>query len=395
MKAHARLSRGASSQPAVVDRRAAATDLMVVLSIIGLGLIPSPHGESRSVLAAVLLPLPLLWRRRWPLPVLGLLIAVALVRLASGENSISDIVVVVALYTVAATHSARVTLAAAVVCELGAIAAVARYSQNHWLQVLIAMTGLVIAATAVGTSVRGRRALVASLRERAARLEVERDQQGRLAAAAERARIAREMHDVVAHNLSVMVALADGAGFAARGAPDQAERAMRDVARTGRDALSEMRRLLGVLRDEQEPGRAPQPRLEQLDELIEQVRAAGMGVDLRIAGAPATVPSPGLQLAAFRIVQESLTNALKHAGRGAHATVDLTWAGDRLTIDIHNTGRVSDVRSPGGGLVGMRERASAFGGALRAGPDPAGGWRVHTELGDTSEPSDALAGARP
>ena len=176
---------------------------------------------------------------------------------------------------------------------------------------------MVIASALLGISVQNRRALLASLQERAARLELERDQQGRLAAAAERARIAREMHDIVAHNLTVVIALADGAVFAARESPEQATAAMEKVSRTGREALAEMRRLLGVLNDERRRlCGSPQPGISELNQLVDQVRTTGVPVDLEIEGDPAGLPA-GVQLATYRIVQEALTNTLKHAGPDA------------------------------------------------------------------------------
>jgi signal transduction histidine kinase len=234
------------------------------------------------------------------------------------------------------------------------------------------------AAGVLGTNVRHRRELLASLHERATRLERERDQQGRLSAAAERARIAREMHDIVAHNLSVMIALADGASFHVRDAPERAEAALGRAAQTGREALAEMRRLLGVLREEPVPGaREPQPGIEQLDALVEQIRAAGVPVAYEVAGSPGRVER-GLQLAVYRIVQEALTNTLKHAGPGATAQLTLRHEGAGLHVDVTDTGTaVAGLGAgPGGGLRGMRERADVYDAELHAGPRLDGGWGV-------------------
>ena len=204
----------------------------------------------------------------------------------------------------------------------------------------------------------------------------------RIAAAAERARIARELHDIVAHNLTVMVALADGAVFAAEGDPEKATVAMETVSATGRQALAEMRRLLGVLQDGENPSTlVPQPGLPEIDQLVDQVRAAGLPVTLEVAGDGRALP-PGAQLTVFRLVQESLTNCLKHAGGSAVARVRLRYATDGVDVEITDTGpRRTRASAPDGrGLDGMRERAAVFAGTVEAGPRADGGWRVHAHL---------------
>jgi signal transduction histidine kinase len=229
-------------------------------------------------------------------------------------------------------------------------------------------------------NMRIRRAYLASLEERAARLEAERDQQARLAAAAERARISREMHDVVAHNLTVMVALADGAAYAARTSLDRAIGAMENVSAIGRTALVEMRRLLGVLRTAGEPQLRPQPGIGQLDELLDQVQAAGLSVTLVLDGDPSTV-STEAQLTVYRLVQEALTNVLKHAGPAASASVRLGFTSSTVSLDVSDTGTGNGLSHPDGhGIAVMRERAAIYGGSLSAGPDPRGGWRVRAVL---------------
>jgi signal transduction histidine kinase len=233
----------------------------------------------------------------------------------------------------------------------------------------------------LGVSIRQRRALLASLQERAARLEFERDQEGRLGAAAERARIAREMHDIVSHNLTVMIGLADGATYALQSSPEAAGSAMQRVSATGRQALGEMRRLLGVLRDDAsaEPFE-PQPGLDRLDDLLARVEAAGVPVSIEIEGDPHELSS-GLQLAVFRVAQEALTNTLKHATRPTTARLALRIGAGRVQLTVTNTG--SDTAGPGSGgrgLRGMRERAAAYGGTLEAGPLAEGGWRVCLSL---------------
>jgi signal transduction histidine kinase len=238
-------------------------------------------------------------------------------------------------------------------------------------------------ALLLGAYLQTRRAYLAELEERARRLEHEREQQDRLAVAAERARIAREMHDIVAHNLAVMVALADGAAAVTPGTPLRGVDMMRQTALTGRQALTEIRRLIGLLRVSEEDGRlAPQPGLDDLDELVGQVRAAGLAVTLTRTGTCAGL-GPGAELAIYRIVQEALTNTIKHAGQHATAQVRLSCDGTEADVEITDDGgdRVTAPARPGHGLTGMTERAASYGGRVEAGPDAARGWRVHAHLG--------------
>jgi signal transduction histidine kinase len=199
-------------------------------------------------------------------------------------------------------------------------------------------------------------------------------------AADERRRIAREMHDVVAHSLAVMVAQAEGGRMAVAGRPERASEILESIATSGREALAEMRGLLGVLRDDASPG-PPQPTLADLAELVGQVRAAGLRVDLSVIGEPRQLP-PLRELAAYRVVQEALTNVVKHAPRDSAATVILTWETAALDVVISNrddTHPTAEAPSSGRGLAGMRERLEAVGGSLRAGPVD-GGWRVAARI---------------
>jgi signal transduction histidine kinase len=191
------------------------------------------------------------------------------------------------------------------------------------------------------------------------------------------------MHDIIAHNLSVMIALADGATFAAERSPQQSASAMKSVSATGRQALTEMRRLLGVLRDdESESSRLPQPGIHEIDQLVGQVRAAGLPVTLDVEGDGDALPA-GAQLTVFRLVQEALTNSLKHAGPRARAAVSLRYDAAGVDVEISDNGTGGRSGTQGGhglGLNGMRERAAVYAGTVEAGPLPAGGWRVHTRL---------------
>ena len=196
-------------------------------------------------------------------------------------------------------------------------------------------------AWVLGDSIRTRRAYFAQLEERAARLEKEREAQAKVAVAAERARIARELHDVVAHNVSVMVVQADGAAYVLDAAPDQAKKALETISTTGRQALAEMRRLLGVLRtgEHQEGGEyVPQPDVEQIEDLVEQCRGSGLPVDFKVEGTPRPLPS-GVELTAYRIVQEALTNTRKHGGPNAGASVRLVYFDDGLGLLVEDDGR--------------------------------------------------------
>jgi signal transduction histidine kinase len=216
--------------------------------------------------------------------------------------------------------------------------------------------------------------------ERAKQLELERDQQAELAAATERARIAREMHDVVAHNVSIMVTLADGAAAVNRTDPVRASEVMREVSATGRTALADMRRLLGVLR----PGsdgveRMPQPDLSTIPSLVDRVRATGLNVDFHETGTQFDVPA-AVGLTVYRITQESLTNVLKHAADPSHVDVSLSFDRPFVGVSISNDGAPVRGSVEGHGLHGMRERAAVFGAHLDAGPRAQGGWEVVSKI---------------
>jgi signal transduction histidine kinase len=350
-------------------------------------------GDDRSWawLLGLALVVPLVWRRRRPTAVFAALAAVALVQWIVGLRLGPDVALLVALYTVAVWEPRRRALAAAAVLELGALLAALRFAPaGDALTSLVFLSGLVAAAFFVGTTVQTRRAYLGALVDRAARAERERDQQARLAATAERARIARELHDIVAHSLTVVVTLAEAATAASSTDPPAARQAMEQVATTGRDALGEMRRLLGVLRTDPE-GRdgdargdradlAPAPGLDRLDDLVASARAAGLPVRLTVSGGPRPLPSTA-GVTAFRVVQESLTNVLKHALDPSRVHVMVRWGGSDLVVEVDDDGRRATALSTGGhGLVGMRERLALFGGELSAGPEPSGGWRVRARV---------------
>jgi signal transduction histidine kinase len=248
------------------------------------------------------------------------------------------------------------------------------------------------AATGLGLAGRARQGQLTAMSDRAARLEAERDQRAKLATATERARVAREMHDIVGHNLAVIVGLADGGAAVAPASPERAAEAMRLIAATGRQALSELRITLGALREHLpgeagggEPDRHPQPGTADLPGLLDRIRAAGPRVTYTTGG-DLTALTPGLQLAVYRIAQEALTNALRHAGTGTTVRVTLHAGADQVRIAVEDTGppgglpvQPHDTHS-GQGLAGIRERAGFAGGTAQAGPHPAGGWAVHAVL---------------
>ena len=242
------------------------------------------------------------------------------------------------------------------------------------------ITGFFLAAWVVGYVLALRARQTSELRARAEHAEREREARALTAVANERARIARELHDVVAHSMSVMVVQAAGVRRLLREDQDREREALLTVERVGREALTEMRRMLGVLRASGEDATlTPQPGLEHLDRLLEQVRRAGLDVDLEVTGEPVALPT-GLGLSAYRILQESLTNALKHGDR-TRAHVRLRYAPDELELEVvDGTGAVNGARDGGHGLVGMRERVAVYGGEIEAGPRAEGGYRVRARL---------------
>ena len=269
------------------------------------------------------------------------------------------------------------------------------------LATTVACATAALSAWMLGDLKRSRLQRIADLRDRAERVERERERELQLAAQEERAAIAREMHDVVAHALSVIVVQADGAAYAAERRPrdtaPQSVAALKTIGATARDALSETRRLVGVLRDPTSGAElAPAGGLEQLGELVERVRAAGVRVTMRDdsatsmgAGLDADAIPVGVSLAAYRVVQEGLTNVMKHAGPGAAAEViiERTPSALRITVSDDGIGGASRDDLLGHGLPGMRERVSFHGGVLTAGPCPSGGWELRATLPTTSDSS--------
>jgi signal transduction histidine kinase len=342
----------------------------------------------------------MLLTHRWPLPALGLAALGA-----AGHQSdrliplpIIDFAVLIVLYSLTSRARSRLVplyaLAGLAVSDflLGAWlpespAAVAISvkkadgEQSYWHLLQLQGVGstvevvlMLVLAVALGDSVRTRHAYLRTLQQRAADLEREQQQRAALAASAERVRITRELHDVVAHGLSVIVVQAQGAAAALHRHPERTEAALRDVIATGRSCMAEMRGLLGVVRRDpaEDPQLAPEPGVAALPALVDQVRAAGAPVVLTIEGEPAPLPV-GVDLSGYRIVQESLTNTLKHAGPGAGARVLLAFRPGRLEIEVSDDGRGAAVADgEGTGLAGIAERVSVLGGTLVAGPSERG-----------------------
>jgi len=324
---------------------------------------------------------PLVWRRRSPTAVFWIVAALVGVCVAAGVTGVFLISApLFAVYAVARYRPSAQLLPA--IGLIVAAVAVAWFSSDADWRTFIGIGAVLAAVCLLGLFRRAREVTAA---ERARHLQQERDALARIAAVDERSRIAREVHDIVAHNLAVMVALADGASATVDADPAQAGELMRQSSTTGREALAEMRRLVGVLR-ERDPA-SPQPGLHDLDRLADQVREAGLRVELDSDDLRGAL-SAGAELAIYRIVQESLTNSLKHAGPSAVARVRLRCTGGEVELEITDdgAGRRARPAAPGGhGLNGIAERAAAYGGEVRAGPAPGAGWRVQAVLPTADE----------
>jgi signal transduction histidine kinase len=345
-------------------------------------------GRATLAVTGVLITLPLAWRRRAPLTVmttvLGSFAAIVLLLITHDAGAPISVLITfgVAFYTVGAHIAGRrslvggcaglVAVAATDYLGGGVFQSDGGVRPGAWL--------LLVLAWQAGREMRRRRLELGTLRARTAQLEQEREEKARLAAAEERARIARELHDVVAHSVSVMVVQAQAADRVLEGEQPAVRELLGSIETTGRQALTELRRLLGLLRrEEHHASLAPQPSLRYLDGLVEQVRDAGLPVDLVVQGEPSRL-SPGVDLSAYRIVQEGLTNALKHAGR-AQARVVVRYSPGELRLEVADDGDGNgDGGGAGHGLDGMRERVALYGGELESGPLAGGGYVLRARL---------------
>ncbi len=353
------------------------------------------HTRVAALPLALALSAVIALRRRMPEKMLLLAVLVGALQLVLDvQVNPGDFAMLVIIYTVAANGArwaSRLALVGGLCASTISTLRWPNESEGHWADAVATVFLAVpfLLAWVIGDSLRTRRAYYAELEERAARLQREREAQSKAAVAAERARIARELHDVVAHNVSVMVVQADGAAYVLDASPEQAKQALETISTTGRQALTEMRRLLGVLRAGDDGGGeyVPQPGVDQLTDLIEQVRGAGLPVAFELEGESRPLAS-GVELTAYRIVQEALTNTRKHGGPEARATVRLTFGDSDLSLLIEDDGRGAQQElyegggedGQGQGLIGMRERVGMVSGTLDAGPRPGGGFRINAVL---------------
>ncbi|GGT79860.1 sensor histidine kinase [Actinomadura citrea] len=398
--------RGLQAVRAWLHARPMAADALLALGVLAVGLpqlflerLPAgdgfEHFRSPDVwdgLLVTAVTMALTWRRRHPVPVLLFIIGGELVMtLAHYPPSVPDVVAfLIAVYSVAAHRGLAQS-------ALGGATAFAYFLTSLLVlpisvapEVLFTDCALVIGVWVLGRNLRLRRAYFAELEDRAARLERARGTDARAARVEERSRIARELHDVVAHHVSVMTVQAGAARRIIDRDPGSAREAMSTIEEVGRTALSEMRRIVGVLRTDRDPERAgrelaPQPGLGDLGELLEHVRETGLSVQLWMEG-EARSPSPGVDVAAFRLIQEALTNTLKHAGPQARSWVRLYYGASDLTVEIEDDGHgtatfmADNGDNPGHGLVGMYERVALYGGELKIGPRVGGGFGVRARF---------------
>ena len=435
-----RLDQWTRLHPVRTDVMAAAAlfTVLVALPWIALGPMVDPDPQGRqtavSLLAGAGMVLPWAVRRVRPVASAAVVTAAAVLHLLAGpEFSLSLLMVPLTVYNLAANAPRSVSVAGLLLGLVGGVAngvkvwlfpaqfvtpdgLIVRSPAEPLAMVIMAIgCGLmVLTAWAFGDVVRNRRLAVRALEDRAHRLEVQSRQERELAAADERSHIAREMHDIVAHSLQVIISQADGARYAAAAKPALAVTALETIGQTGRSALADMRQLLGVLRETGEtvagvpgvtdddarrpaadaspdgrgarlpPGRRPQPRLADLPALVETMRLSGLEVSLLETGTPRRALPAGGELAAYRIVQEALTNTLRHGGPDADAFVTLAWTARGLDLQIDDDGRGAAAdpatRGSGQGLRGAAERTALFGGTLETGPRVGTGYRVSAHL---------------
>jgi signal transduction histidine kinase len=348
------------------------------IAIVNIGVLDLP-AERKLIDVVLTLALGVMaaQRVRAPLALLGSILLISIVAALRPQDHIDTIgaltfFVTLAIYSGAAHTSGRSALVAGAMVIGIAIADQAADPAGIYIEGMIFYGLFVGLPWALGRAMRQRR-----LKEE--QLEIEKARSA-AAIAEERARIARELHDVVAHSISVMVVQARGGRRVLQSEPAEASEAFAAIERTGHEALDEMRRLLGMLRrSDEEVALAPQPSLRELGRLVEQIEAAGLPVQVVLEGQPRELP-PGVELSAFRIVQEALTNALKHAGP-ARARVVIRYGVDDLELEIADDGLGGgNGTGPGYGLIGMRERVSVYGGELEAGRQAAGGYALRVRL---------------
>jgi signal transduction histidine kinase len=349
--------------------------------------LPGKQPDLFSGLIVCVVVMSLTLRRRMPVAVLAFVLAGCLTLTAFGYVPMlgTAAAYLIAIYSVASHRGLATSLP---VGAFGLVLYVVSMAlDGYWFWQAVSNSVLLIGVWWIGRSLRLRRAYLDELEARARRLERAREADSRAARAEERSRIARELHDVVAHHVSVMTVQAGAARRILHRDPEAVQDALSTIEQMGRTALGEMRRLVGVLRTEAEPARSelsPQPGVHDVSGLVDQLRETGLQVQLWIEGESRSL-SPGVDLAAFRLVQEALTNTLKHAGPQARAWVRIQYADRQLEIEVEDDGRglVAGLGRPGGnghGLVGMRERVALYGGDLRIGPRSGGGFEVRARF---------------
>ncbi|MET4003484.1 signal transduction histidine kinase [Arthrobacter sp. UYCu511] len=356
-----------------------------------------------TVLFATALVFPLAWRRTRTVMAGCIIAAVAILQWALFVQPMpADIAVPVIVYALAAFGPRWASLGGLGLAMIGSIMLVSRFFYDltsrsvadlpYGVVTVIAVWVLVLFSWTAGDLTRTKRLRQQALSDRAHRLEIEAQHERELAASDERAHIAREMHDIVAHSLSVIITQADGARYAAVANPEIAPETLATIAQTGRSSLQEMRRLLGVLRGDAEASTRPLPGLMDLDELLLGIRAAGLPVTVEVKGGARRLLPPGAELTAYRVVQEGLTNTMKHAGPNAEASVTLDWTARGLDVSVRDNGRDASASysekgsgalsgpDGGNGLRGMAERVKLYDGTLHTGPLPGGGFGITASI---------------
>ncbi|MFT4147546.1 MAG: histidine kinase [Micrococcaceae bacterium] len=400
-KPHTTLKQWASNHPVETDA------LWVVPFFLTIGLpeifsFTHPHESAPTshvpALVAILVIsfewLPMIWRRKHT-AIVGLVVAAAnfihiFVNMPVLPTNASAAVMI---YSMAVYCTKKFSRIALVLGLLGAIySAISSHgiSDDIYIASLeekifwgIFQSSIVLLAWVSGNWVSARRAVLQELKDKATRLEFEKEQERKLAGADERSRIAREMHDIIAHSLSVIIAQADGARYIVDKEPDTAAHTLGVISETGRHSLQEMRKLIGILRSDEEIETTPAPSLAELPELVETTKLSGLEIDFQETGRPSGTLSSGASLTAYRIFQEAFTNILKHAGLDAKATAHLAWNKDGIWMKISDDGlgsgnQFSKQLGSQQGICGMKERASLYDGWVKAGPKATGGFEVES-----------------
>ena len=392
MDLHHRIAHWVREHPGMLD-----TALMLaifLLLVAPVALSPQPGSVPLAALAAAL-AVPLAWRRSHVLLSAGIIAGISVLQLVTGLAPVNtQFVILITVYTLAAYGPRWASLSGLVLAVLGTATGLVRLGDDVgvttggpvlervplFLILLFFAESVVLLAWTVGDLARSRRRTLQALEDRTRRLEIERQQERDLAAADERSHIAREMHDIVAHSLSVIITQADGARYASAQSPELAVRTLGTIADTGRGSLREMRRLLGVLRGDETTSTRPLPTLDDVDALIQSVRRSGVRIACRRVGVLRRELPLGAELTAYRVIQEALTNVLKHAGLDTTTEVTIDHGPRGLTITVDDDGRGAapdpSTKGAGQGIMGMTERVRLYDGTVRAAPRTGGGYRV-------------------